>query len=64
ITLTGTNAVVVSWPSPSTGFSLQQNAAVGGGIWNPAGLTVNDNGTIKWVVVSPPAGNLFFRLKQ
>ncbi|HEV2207936.1 MAG TPA: hypothetical protein VG167_04130 [Verrucomicrobiae bacterium] len=64
IRLTGTNAVVVTWPSPSTGFSLQQNAIVGGGIWNPAGLTVNDNGTIKWVVVSAPAGNLFFRLKQ
>ena len=25
ITLTSTNAALVSWPSPSTGFTLQQN---------------------------------------
>src|SRR6266568_4548377 len=29
VVLTGTNTVVVAWPNPSTGFSLQQNVSLG-----------------------------------
>ena len=59
------NTVTVSWPSPSTGFVLQQNNNannVAG--WSTFGGTINDNGTIKSMTISPPTGNLFFRLKQ
>ncbi len=59
------NTVTVSWPSPSTGFVLQQNNNannVAG--WSTFGGTINDNGTIKSMTISPLTGNLFFRLKQ
>jgi hypothetical protein len=63
ITRTTTNTVVVSWPSPSTGFVLQQNPVVNTTNWVNFGQTPADNGTTKSIVVNPPTGNLFFRLK-
>jgi len=64
ITRSGTS-VIISWPSPSTGFVLQQNTAVNNapGWLNFTG-TVTDNGTTKTVTINPPTGNLFFRLKE
>lgn len=62
ITHSGNN-VVVSWPSPSTGFALQQNSNLANGAgWSSFNGTVNDNGVTKSVTNSPPIGNLFFRL--
>ena len=59
------NQVIVSWPSPSTGFVLQQNANLANtNGWSTYGGTVNDDGTTKSVSLTPPTGNLFFRLKQ
>src|SRR5215472_19225453 len=45
ISLTPTNAVVISWPSPSTGFALQQNSVLGSANWSPTLQTPSDNGT-------------------
>jgi len=56
------NSVIVSWPSPSSGFVLQQTANVLTPSWANSGYTVNDNGIIRSVTITPPAGNLFFRL--
>jgi hypothetical protein len=64
VTLTSTNTVMVSWPSPSTGYNLQINNDLNTTSWGPPPQTVTDNGTIKYVIVSPPTGNLFFRLTQ
>ncbi len=64
ITRTATNTVVVAWPSPSSGFVLQQNPAVGPTNWANVAQTPDDNGTLKSIVINPPTGNLFFRLKQ
>ncbi len=65
ITYTDTNTVVVSWPSPSTGFSLQQNSS---SLANAAGWVAapspNDNGTTKFIVINPPVGTVFYRLKE
>ena|ERR1041384_2280495 len=59
------NSVVISWPSPSTGFVLQQNNSVPNPSgWSAYGGTINDNGTAKSATISPPTGNLFLRLKQ
>lgn len=63
IVLTQTNTAVISWPSPSTGFILQQCADLGGANWITSADAVNDDGTNKFVIVSPPAGNRFYRLK-
>ena len=62
ISLTPTNTVLISWPSLSPGFTLQQNPSLGVASWTPALQTPTDNGTTKSIVVHPPIGNLFFRL--
>ena len=63
ITRTATNAVVVSWPYPSTGFSLQQNPDLKTTSWTSPPQTVNSNSTLNWIVVNPPLGNLYYRLR-
>jgi len=62
IRFTQTNTVVVSWPSPSTGFSLQQNSDLNTSTWNAPPENITDNGTNKFIIVNPPAGNRFYRL--
>jgi hypothetical protein len=58
------NNVTVSWPSPSTGFQLQQNSNLATTNWTTSGFSIFDDGTNKSVTISSPTGNLFFRLKQ
>jgi hypothetical protein len=64
IVLTRTNAVVVAWPAPSTGFSLQQNAVLSTTNWTSVPNPVNVVGSENQVIVSPPTGNRFYRLKS
>jgi hypothetical protein len=64
IRLTSTNTALVFWPSPSTGFGLQQNSSLGTTNWVTVSETVTDNGTNKFIVVNPPDGNRFYRLKS
>ena len=60
---TRTNAVIVSWPSPSTGWTLQQNTnSVSSVNWSNVVTTPTDDGTTKTVIVNPPTGNRFYRL--
>ena len=61
ITLAG-NRAVVSWPSPSTGFLLQQSANLNTANWVPPAESVADNGTNRFINVNPPTGNRFYRL--
>ena len=58
------NSVTVSWPYPSTGWTLQQNPnlAVPGG-WTASGGISND-GTYNFITIASPTGNLFFRLQH
>ena len=56
--------VLISWPSPATGFVLQTNSNLATTNWVNFGGTVYDDGTVKRVTNSPPVGNLFFRLKK
>ena len=58
------STVAVWWPSPSTGFGLQQNADVNTTNWVDMAQTPADNGTTKTVIVNPPVGNLFYRLRK
>ena len=65
ITRTTTNSVAVSWPSPSTGFVLQQNTnGVSSVNWSNAPGTILDDGTTRTLIVNPPTGNRFYRLKK
>jgi hypothetical protein len=58
------NTVNMSWPSPSTGWTLQQCDNLAAGNWSVSSLTVSDNGTNKSVSTSSPEGSLFFRLAK
>jgi hypothetical protein len=53
----------LSWPSPSTGFTLQQNTnGVASVNWSNVTSGIQDDGTTKTLLVNPPAGNRFYRL--
>ena len=57
------SSVIVSWPVSPGGFTVQQN----NNLANPAGWsgyvgTVSTNNGVTSITVTPPAGNLFFRL--
>jgi uncharacterized delta-60 repeat protein len=54
--------VIVSWPSPSTGFVVQQNTDLKTTNWTTSSETVTDNDTIKFIIVNPSTGNRFYRL--
>ena len=61
---THTNAVSVSWPSPSTGWTLQRNTnSINSVNWSNVTSGIQDNGTIKYFIDGPLAGNRFYRLK-
>jgi hypothetical protein len=62
ISLVGAGAAVVSWPFPSTGFALQQNPGLDPFNWNPPSESVSDDGTNRFLLLNPSAGNRFFRL--
>lgn len=65
IARTTTNTVAVTWPSPSTGWTLQQNTnSVSSVSWSNVTSGIQDNGTTKSVIINPPAGNRFFRLRS
>lgn len=59
---TTTNAVVVAWPNPSTGFTLQQNSDLTSGAWTNTITTPIIVGDEKQLIVAPPVGNRFYRL--
>lgn len=62
---TSTNTVAVSWPSPSTGWTLQQNTnSVSSVNWSNVTSGILDDGTTKTLIANPPTGNRFYRLKQ
>jgi hypothetical protein len=55
--------VTIAWPSPSTGFILQQISELNKTNWVNVPQSVNDNGTTRSIVVTNPAGeNRFYRL--
>ena len=62
ILLITTNTAVVSWPSPSMGFALQQSPALAAPTWTAPLEPVDDDGTNRFIIVTPPSGNRFYRL--
>ena len=64
VRLTPTNTVVLSWPNPTPGFVLQENAALGKTNW----ATVTNQpvvvGDALQVILENPAGGRFYRLFQ
>jgi hypothetical protein len=64
VTYTKTNTIVLAWPNPSSGFTLQQKSDLSPGAWlSTTNLPVLVGGE-KQVVVAPPVGNRFYRLSK
>jgi hypothetical protein len=64
ISLIGANVAKVSWPSPSTGFALQQNTNLNAPVWVSPSEVISDDGTNKSIIVNPAVGNRFYRLSH
>jgi FG-GAP-like repeat len=56
--------VIVSWATPLTGWTLQQNSNLATTNWSATGFGIVDDGTNKNITITQPAGNLFFRLSN
>ena len=58
------NSAIISWPSPSTGYFLQTNGNLDKTNWSnyPGTVVTNGAGTTNSATLTPPIGNLFFRL--
>ena len=57
------NSVSVSWPVAPGGFTLQQNGNLANAAgWSTYGGTVSTNNGVSSITLTPPVGNLFFRL--
>jgi hypothetical protein len=64
ITHSGNN-VIVSWPVSPGGFTVQQNGNLANAAgWSTNGGTVSTNNGVNSITLTPPAGNLFFRLSN
>jgi hypothetical protein len=64
IALTATNSVLLSWPSPSSGFVLEQSTRMEQPAWAGAGLKESDDGTTRSVIVPVSIATRFFRLRK
>lgn len=63
IKLLNPTTVRVSWPYPSTGWTLQQSPDLTRAIWSVSS-GINHDATNNFIILTAPKGNLFFRLKQ
>jgi hypothetical protein len=61
ITLIGAN-VQVCWPSPSTGFTLQQTSSLSTPVWTVVAQVPSDNGITKCVTLPHTGLATFYRL--
>jgi len=61
---TTTNTVVVWWASHPLGWNLQQLTNLNTTNWISPVETVNDNGTNKFIIINPPSGARFYRLRK
>ncbi|HTL50939.1 MAG TPA: FG-GAP repeat protein, partial [Planctomycetota bacterium] len=60
---TSTNTVAITWPSPSTGFVLQQNTnGLRSVNWSNVTAGVQTFGTNETLIVNPIGGSRFYRL--
>jgi hypothetical protein len=63
VQITATNTVLIAWPAAASGFSLQQNTAVGSTNWiGVTNIPVISGGENQVIVPSQP-GSKFYRLK-
>ena len=57
------NSVIVSWPNIGS-YTLQQNNNIASGSWATSSYTITTSNGTNSITITPPTGNLFFRLSQ
>ena len=57
------NSVIVSWPDTGS-FTLQQNSNLATGSWSTSGYSITTSNGTNSITITPPTGNLFFRLQH
>jgi hypothetical protein len=61
----GPNSVKLLWPDPAINtYTLQQNGNLTTAGWVSSGFSMTNGFGTNFVTITPPVGNLFFRLKQ
>jgi hypothetical protein len=63
ITFVNPNSVRVSWPETG-GYTLQQTVSLATPTWTPSTYVITAANGTNSITITPPMGNLFFRLKQ
>ena len=63
ITFVGPNSVTVSWPDTGS-YTLLQNSNLAGGSWTTSGYSITTSNGTSSITITPPTGNLFFRLRN
>ena len=63
IQLLGPGSVKVSWPNTGS-YTLQQNSNLTTGTWAASGYTITTANGTNSITITPPVGNLFFRLSN
>ena len=63
VALTGTNTVLIAWPVGTVTFTLQQKGDLKSTNWVNVGQSPVVVGGENQVIVAPPTGNWFYRLK-
>ncbi len=58
------NSVIVSWPNTASSTLQTNNNLASASGWNAYGGTVNTASGTNSITISPPTGNLFFRLSK
>ena len=58
------NLVMVYWPSTATGFNPEVSTSLATPNWSAPPEKVQDNGTIKYLLINPAPGSRFYRLKR
>ena len=62
IFVTASNGVILAWPAPSTGFTLQENANLGTTNWMSSPNSISVVSGENQVAISPITGSRFYRL--
>ena len=64
LAITLSNAVLISWPYPSTRFVLEQTSDLVGGNWSNVTNAPVQIGQEWQVIINPVPGNSFYRLRS
>jgi hypothetical protein len=64
ITFVSPNSVKVSWPDTGSYLLQQNNNPAATASWTTSGYTITTTNGVSSITITPPTGNLFFRLRS